>query len=104
MERVLEVYKSRHEDFAVAILTEMGAPISMTREEQAAVGVSHLEAMIDALKRFEFDKDNAEWRYADARADRGLWHDHAMELADQPDRSQGRPGAGSRLHNGVETV
>lgn len=56
MERVLEVYKSLHEDFAVAISTEMGAPISMAREEQAAVGVSHLEAMIDALKRLEFEK------------------------------------------------
>ncbi|SDX03595.1 aldehyde dehydrogenase (NAD+) [Ruegeria halocynthiae] len=56
MERVLEVYKRRHDEFALAISTEMGAPISMAKEEQAAVGVSHLEAMIEALKAFELEK------------------------------------------------
>ena len=37
-------------------------------------------------------------------ADRRLRHDHALELADQPDRLQGRPGARHRLHHGAEAV
>ncbi|MEM9629817.1 MAG: aldehyde dehydrogenase family protein [Pseudomonadota bacterium] len=56
LERVYEVYKRRFEEFAVAISTEMGAPISMARAQQAAVGLSHLKAMIRALKSFEFEK------------------------------------------------
>ena len=33
-----------------------------------------------------------------------MWPDHAMELADQPDRVQGLPGAGDRLHDGAEAI
>ena len=40
----------------------------------------------------------------DQGADRRLRPDHAVELADQPDRLQGGPGAGDRLHHGAETV
>ncbi|MDO6522554.1 aldehyde dehydrogenase family protein [Shimia thalassica] len=54
--RILDVYKRRFEEFAQAISTEMGAPISFSRDEQAAVGVSHLEAVIDALKDFTFEE------------------------------------------------
>ncbi len=31
-----------------------------------------------------------------------MWPDHAVELADQPDRGEGIPGAGDRLHDGPE--
>ena len=37
-------------------------------------------------------------------ADRRLRPDHAVELADQPDRVQGLPGVGHRLHHGSEAV
>ena len=37
-------------------------------------------------------------------ADRRLRPDHAVELADQPDRLQGRAGARRRLHHGAEAV
>ncbi len=37
-----------------------------------------------------------------ARAGRGRCDDHAVELADQPDRLQGRSGARHRLHHGAE--
>ena len=37
-------------------------------------------------------------------ADRRLRPDHALELADQPDRLQGGPGARHRLHHGAEAV
>lgn len=42
--------KARIEDLAVAISTEMGAPISMSRAEQADTAVGHLEAFIEALE------------------------------------------------------
>ncbi len=44
-------------------------------------------------------------RHADRQgADRRLRADHAVELADQPDRVQGVPGAGHRLHHGAQAV
>ncbi|MEQ9695820.1 aldehyde dehydrogenase family protein [Shimia sp. SDUM112013] len=54
--RILEIYKRRYEEFALAISTEMGAPICFSRDEQAAVGVSHLEAVADALKEIRFEE------------------------------------------------
>ncbi len=56
LEKVLEIYKRRYEEFAQAITAEMGAPIDMSREEQAAVGVRHLKAMIEALRAFDFEE------------------------------------------------
>ncbi len=38
------------------------------------------------------------------RADRRVRLDHPVELADQPDRLQGRAGAGRRLHHGAQAV
>ena len=49
LNRLLEIYKQRFEEMAQAISTEMGAPISMSREAQADVGSGHLEGFIHAL-------------------------------------------------------
>ncbi|MBO6758671.1 MAG: aldehyde dehydrogenase family protein [Roseibium sp.] len=40
----------RHEDLAKAISTEMGAPITMAREQQAEAGIGHLDGFLDALE------------------------------------------------------
>jgi aldehyde dehydrogenase (NAD+) len=48
MKRVLEVYNDRYEDFAQAMSTEMGAPISWARSAQAWAGQVHMEATIKA--------------------------------------------------------
>ncbi|BAI76215.1 aldehyde dehydrogenase (NAD+) (plasmid) [Azospirillum sp. B510] len=51
LEALLAVYKRRYEEMAQTITLELGAPISMSREQQADVGVGHLQGYIDALKR-----------------------------------------------------
>lgn len=50
LERLLAVYKRRYEEMAQTISLELGAPITMSREQQADVGVGHLQGFIDALK------------------------------------------------------
>ena len=56
LERILEGYKSHYDEIATAISDEMGAPIKLARESQAAVGVGHLTAMIEVLQRFKFEE------------------------------------------------
>lgn len=52
LNRVLEVFKSRYDEFVLAITQEMGAPITLSRDAQAFCGIDHLEAMIRALESF----------------------------------------------------
>ena len=47
---LLKITKERFEELAQAITTEMGAPITMSREAQADAGVGHLEGFIEALE------------------------------------------------------
>jgi aldehyde dehydrogenase (NAD+) len=56
LEKILAVYKKRQDDVANAIRIEMGAPAKLARGSQAGIGVSHLSAMIDVLKTFEFEE------------------------------------------------
>ncbi len=56
LERILEVYKSRYDDVAKAISSEMGAPITLATRAQAAIGVAHLTQMIAVLKDYEFEQ------------------------------------------------
>jgi aldehyde dehydrogenase (NAD+) len=51
LEKLLAIYKRRYEEMAQTITLELGAPLSMSREQQADVGVGHLQGFIDALKR-----------------------------------------------------
>ena len=51
LERLLQIYKRRYEEMAQTITLELGAPLTMSREQQADVGVGHLQGFIDALKR-----------------------------------------------------
>ena len=50
LDRLLQATRDRHDDLAQAMSTEMGAPITMSRDDQAAAGVGHLTGYIDALK------------------------------------------------------
>ena len=52
LDRILEVYKSRYDEFVLAITQEMGAPVTLSREAQAYCGVDHLEATIRAVQNF----------------------------------------------------
>jgi len=53
LEKLLEIYKRRYEEMAQTITLELGAPITMSREQQADVGVGHLQGFIDALRRLK---------------------------------------------------
>jgi aldehyde dehydrogenase (NAD+) len=55
LEKLLEVYKTRAEDLAKAMSTEMGAPIEMSRASQVGAGTWHLSNFIKAAKEFHFE-------------------------------------------------
>ena len=56
LEKILVGYKAHYDEIATAISDEMGAPMKLARESQAAVGVGHLSAMIDVLQHFKFEE------------------------------------------------
>ncbi|MFN3973085.1 MAG: aldehyde dehydrogenase family protein [Gemmobacter sp.] len=56
VERILAEYNARAEDFAVAMSTEMGAPITWAREAQVWAGRVHLEATIEAGRAFHWEQ------------------------------------------------
>ena len=53
LERIVEVYKKRAKDLALAVSREMGAPRAFALSNQVGIGQSHLEKMIEVLKSFE---------------------------------------------------
>jgi aldehyde dehydrogenase (NAD+) len=56
LERVLDAYKARYEATAQILSREMGAPITLARNAQAAIGVGHLTQMIKTLKTYQWDE------------------------------------------------
>ncbi|MDG1997140.1 MAG: aldehyde dehydrogenase family protein [Emcibacteraceae bacterium] len=55
LERIIELYNARSDEVAKAISLEMGAPITMSRADQAAVGTIHFESALKALRNFTFE-------------------------------------------------
>ncbi len=55
LKRILEAYKARYEDIAMAISREMGAPLTLARQAQAAAGIGHLAHMIEVLQAYKFE-------------------------------------------------
>ena len=53
LQRLLEVYTARLEDMAWAITHEMGAPIDMSRSEQAGCGIDHIKSFIEVLNEHD---------------------------------------------------
>lgn len=56
LENLLSIYSDRYDEMAVAISIEMGAPISFATASQADCGRGHISAAIEALKKFEFER------------------------------------------------
>ena len=56
LERILSVYKKRYDEMAEVICLELGAPISMSKNSQAAVGVGHLEGFLQALDELKLSE------------------------------------------------
>ena len=50
LRRIRELTAARHEDLAQAISREMGAPITMARDQQAEAGIGHADGFIEALE------------------------------------------------------
>ncbi|HIG68012.1 MAG TPA: aldehyde dehydrogenase family protein [Porticoccaceae bacterium] len=56
MEKLLQIYMERYDEMSVAISVEMGAPISFATAAQADCGRGHINAALEALKKFEFER------------------------------------------------
>lgn len=57
LERILEVYNRRYDEFAEAMRQEMGSPITFATKGQAARGPLHINALLKVLETFRFEED-----------------------------------------------
>lgn len=53
---VLEQYLARADEMALAITTEMGAPIDLSTRAQTGAGIAHLKNAIQELEAFDFER------------------------------------------------
>lgn len=60
LERIITLYEQRKDEVAEAISKEMGAPITMSKADQAAVGTIHFKSALKALKEFTFEEKKGE--------------------------------------------
>jgi aldehyde dehydrogenase (NAD+) len=56
LQKVVEIYQRRYGEFVETISREMGAPLTLSKNAQAASGVGHLMTAMKVLKDFEFLK------------------------------------------------
>ena len=56
LERIMTIYDRRSGDMDEAIRLEMGAPKTFAQEQQTPAGTGHLQATLEALKAFEFER------------------------------------------------
>lgn len=49
LQSILAVYKTHYDEMAEVISLELGAPITMSKKSQAAVGVGHLEGFLESI-------------------------------------------------------
>ena len=62
VQRILQIYNERAEDFAQAMRTEMGAPIAWAREAQVWAGQVHIESTIKAAQDMTWEYDRGTTR------------------------------------------
>jgi aldehyde dehydrogenase (NAD+) len=60
--RVIAAYEARLDDMARAISDEMGAPMGLAKNSQAAAGLAHLKSTLKALESFHFEEQRGETR------------------------------------------
>ena len=56
LSKIEQTFLARYNDVATAITAEMGAPVTLSQQAQAATGVGHLRATMAALKAMELEK------------------------------------------------
>jgi len=59
LQRILEVYRKRYDEMVEIISLELGAPVSMSKNSQAAVGVGHLEGFLEAFDELTLRQEMA---------------------------------------------
>ena len=55
LKEIRNQFENRFEDFVEAITKEMGAPVKLSRNAQAAVGMNHLKTAIRVLEGHKFE-------------------------------------------------
>ena len=91
--RVIAIYQRRMGEMAETISMEMGAPMPIATQQQAPAGLGYLIDARKQLDTFDFEYDYGKGRRILKEANRRHRHDYAVELADEPDRREGRPRA-----------
>ena len=56
MQKIVEAYQKRYGDIVEAISKEMGAPLGLSKNAQAAMGIAHLSQAMKILKDYQFEK------------------------------------------------
>jgi aldehyde dehydrogenase (NAD+) len=56
LENIIRVFKTRQEELATTISTEVGAPMWLSKAAQAAAGIGHFSQALAVLKTFEFEE------------------------------------------------
>jgi aldehyde dehydrogenase (NAD+) len=56
LENIIRVFKTRQDELATTISTEVGAPMWLSKAAQAAAGVGHFAQALAVLKTFEFEE------------------------------------------------
>jgi aldehyde dehydrogenase (NAD+) len=54
--RIVDIYKRRYNDMAAAITEEMGAPVSLSQNAQAAIGLAHFQTAYAILENYKFEE------------------------------------------------
>ena len=55
LENIVRVFKTRQDELAATISTEVGAPMWLSKAAQAAAGIGHFAQALAVLKTFEFE-------------------------------------------------
>jgi aldehyde dehydrogenase (NAD+) len=58
LRRIKSEFETRFDDLVDAITSEMGAPLTLSREAQAAAGLQHLDETIRVLSEFTFEEQS----------------------------------------------
>jgi aldehyde dehydrogenase (NAD+) len=56
MAKIVEVYQKHYGEIVQAISQEMGAPLGLSKNAQAAMGIAHFSQAMNVLKDFNFEK------------------------------------------------
>ncbi|MGH9420643.1 MAG: aldehyde dehydrogenase family protein, partial [Thermoanaerobaculia bacterium] len=56
LENIIRVFKTKQDELATTISTEVGAPIWLSKAAQAAAGIGHFAQALAVLKTFEFEQ------------------------------------------------